>query len=565
MVFDVSMWNLTEGNHLVLVKGVGPKSKNTMKEGDNKGRLFQLNADCSISPTRAPHLVLGATRPAPQRKRDIAGRIEFLGLWKDTSDRAMPIKMQVKPDNPHQMKEAVENLLNELVASGRSEGLVAFQSYNQCHWSTAPGDESYKKHGFLSRGPPQRSSWSKRVHTSEGIMIPGLRGKIDILGGDWQNAVYKIVLEKCPECKGTGCAFCRDMAHAKNGDVWGEEAGAAVAPTRPKTVNGMGGDGVADQGLDLVVHAARYGWAADIWRAAPGFGHQHAGGAKDVADIVRGLIADDELHINPQKQPQYMNRTFWPETAGGPAIPRKLAVRYSYGVDGRVITVQTPAVPNETVALHITRGQEDAEEGQEDVGAGRRDQLSAEDMQGCWGCVCLPGFAAIERKRAEGPDVLVHEGLCFPLLSFYSESWDREGASNSFRKRGTDDRINYASAGGPLCTGLAVTCRLCGAECCVPRRRPRRKITAQEIQGCWGCVTSRCVCAALERRRAEGEDTLVHEGVCFPLLLPYSEPWDREGETNTFVKRGKDDRLEYRNAGGPIIGKEFITCRLCKY
>ena len=48
-----------------------------------------------------------------------------------------------------------------------------------------------------------------------------------------------------------------------------------------------------------------------------------------------------------------MNQHFWPETAGGPAIPRKLAVRYSYGVGGRQVTIETAAVPNETVSLDI--------------------------------------------------------------------------------------------------------------------------------------------------------------------------------------------------------------------
>ena len=340
----------------------------------------------------------------------------------------------------------------------------------------------------------------------------------------------------------------------------------ATQQHEPETVNAMmGGDGGADPG-GLIVHAARYGWAPRIWDAACGSGHQHAGGAKDVADIVRGLIANNELHINPRKEAQYMNRTFWPETARGPAIPRKLAVRYSYGVDGPMTTVETAAVPHETVAMNITRGGHNCLESGLKPGPRPHDHIPAEDMQGCWGCVCLPGFAAIERKRAEGPDVLVHEGLCLPLLSCYSEPWDREGTSNTFRKRGTADRISYTSAGGPLCPGgVALTCRLCGADCCVPHRRGRApKISARDIQGCWGCVTSRCACAALERKRAEGEDTLVHEGCCFPLLIPYSEPWDREGDSNTFRKRGKDDRLEYHSEGGPIIGREFCSIRLCK-
>ena len=30
--------------------------------------------------------------------------IEFLGLWRDTGDRAMPIKMNVNPGNPNQVR-----------------------------------------------------------------------------------------------------------------------------------------------------------------------------------------------------------------------------------------------------------------------------------------------------------------------------------------------------------------------------------------------------------------------------------------------------------------------------
>jgi hypothetical protein len=104
----------------------------------------------------------------------------------------------------------------------------------------------------------------------------------------------------------------------------------------------------------LRVQKALYGWADDLWGAELGSGDNHAGGATDVTEIVRGLIVNDELHINPNKEAQYMNRTFWPETATGPPIPRKLGVRYAYG-DGNFEAYETPAVPNETVALHVTR------------------------------------------------------------------------------------------------------------------------------------------------------------------------------------------------------------------
>jgi hypothetical protein len=65
MVLDVNMWRMEAGNHLVLVKGVGEKSNNTMREGDNKGRLFVQNSDGTISPKHAQHLVLGVVSAPP--------------------------------------------------------------------------------------------------------------------------------------------------------------------------------------------------------------------------------------------------------------------------------------------------------------------------------------------------------------------------------------------------------------------------------------------------------------------------------------------------------------------
>merc|ERR1719408_912805 len=48
-----------------------------------------------------------------------------------------------------------------------------------------------------------------------------------------------------------------------------------------------------------------------------------------------------------------MNQHLWPESAGGPPIPRKVAVRFQYG-DGPEQLLETAAVPHETVCVHIT-------------------------------------------------------------------------------------------------------------------------------------------------------------------------------------------------------------------
>jgi len=82
MVFDVAFSKLVEGQQLLLLKGVGNQSGKTMDNGDFAlGRLFTQNADGSISPTHAPHLVLGAGRPSVnEMKRELLEEVSGLGL-----------------------------------------------------------------------------------------------------------------------------------------------------------------------------------------------------------------------------------------------------------------------------------------------------------------------------------------------------------------------------------------------------------------------------------------------------------------------------------------------------
>lgn len=144
----------------------------------------------------------------------------------------------------------------------------------------------------------------------------------------------------------------------------------------------------------LTVHAARYGWARDLWSVNDvGNGGNRGGGAKDVTGIVRGMIVNDELHINANRHGQYMNRTFWPETADGPAIPRKLAVQYSYDGGAR-FTTESRAVPNETEPLHLTRGtrgtlDERTLHAPGQAAAGAAGQLSAQATRGCYVGACF--------------------------------------------------------------------------------------------------------------------------------------------------------------------------------
>jgi hypothetical protein len=65
-----------------------------------------------------------------ESKISASGRIEWMGLWKDTGDRAMPIKMNVNPGNSNQVKEALESLIKEMREKNSTTGFIAAQSYN---------------------------------------------------------------------------------------------------------------------------------------------------------------------------------------------------------------------------------------------------------------------------------------------------------------------------------------------------------------------------------------------------------------------------------------------------
>ena len=133
----------------------------------------------------------GEVAPAPR------GSIEFAGLWIDKGDRAMPIKMGVQPGgDTTQVRRAFATLVGELMQNGTTSGILAAQSSNQMHWSANPSDTSYQRHGFIGMAPhmASHSTWSGRTHQHEGITFDGFDGVIDVLGGDWQNAVYRVTL-----------------------------------------------------------------------------------------------------------------------------------------------------------------------------------------------------------------------------------------------------------------------------------------------------------------------------------------------------------------------------------
>ena len=113
-------------------------------------------------------------------------KITYKGVWKDKGQRAIPGGNHWV-SRPGQMKADIESFIERIKRSGETKGYYAVQFGGQV-FSSIGDAPHYKKHGFVGK----RSSGS-RSNNNYGLRIPG-RGKINVIGGPWQNAVYCIRL-----------------------------------------------------------------------------------------------------------------------------------------------------------------------------------------------------------------------------------------------------------------------------------------------------------------------------------------------------------------------------------
>ena len=97
-------------------------------------------------------------------------------------------------------------------------------------------------------------------------------------------------------------------------------------------------------------------------------------------------------------------------------------------------------------------------------GGPRADGLrDASDMAGCWGCCCpccgcIPCCCTLGCQQADGPDALVHKGICFflpcPCGKLYEDRYVRVPKSNVFQKEGADDKVDYSGSANCLLLSL---------------------------------------------------------------------------------------------------------------
>ena len=121
------------------------------------------------------------------------GTIKFEGVWRDKSDRAMPII--IGRNGPGKRLGDVAGVFQNrflplLASSGHRVGYFAIQDGNQLLWTFGEDNIGYRRHGKIGDTP--NLSWAGRVGV--GIKIPGFEGTMDVVGGGWENAVYKVTL-----------------------------------------------------------------------------------------------------------------------------------------------------------------------------------------------------------------------------------------------------------------------------------------------------------------------------------------------------------------------------------
>lgn len=355
------------------------------------------------------------------------GRIEFLGLWKDTGSRAMPIKMGVAPHDPHQIKRGFDTLVREMRQKNVSSGIFAAQSYNQMHWSANPNEQGYKRHGFIGSRPDQatRSSWSQRTHRNEAMAFEGFDGVVNVLGGDWQNAVYKVSLGSggaAQEIHEAPISLGMERGQPRTFDAYDTEGcyvGSCCLPIiwTAFCIKPTGPDTAQASGVSFLGNVLPIPWSFAMNRQ----GHR-----------LGGLI-------NPADPNSYANFDF---SSSGNCICQK--------------------DHNETpLACHLQLC------GASSCCCAPQGRITSHDMKGTW-LICAPpcgwGIYAATAE-ANDPNRYHEKGCCFPCMVLpipSDEVWTRHPNSNTFHKdKNRDDKVVFCCSWYGNEKGFIHKCKIC--------------------------------------------------------------------------------------------------------
>eukprot|EP00929_Paragymnodinium_shiwhaense_P103728 TRINITY_DN6741_c0_g1_i4.p1 TRINITY_DN6741_c0_g1~~TRINITY_DN6741_c0_g1_i4.p1 ORF type:complete len:1924 (+),score=515.15 TRINITY_DN6741_c0_g1_i4:1828-7599(+) len=141
------------------------------------------------------------TQKVQQRVQEASrAKIEYLGIWKDAKSRAMPMRTSFPPGDHAGLKDAFMKFVEEMKQVGSKTGIFGVQNGHQTAW-TLEDDGAYKQKGFVGMGPPSGCVPSKEIYVDQNVTIDGFEGAIDIFGGAWQNAVYRVTLSGASPAK----------------------------------------------------------------------------------------------------------------------------------------------------------------------------------------------------------------------------------------------------------------------------------------------------------------------------------------------------------------------------
>jgi len=78
-----------------------------------------------------------------------------------------------------------------MTKQGASDGVFCMQA-SEWLWYNVPASKEHEKHGYFGDRPS--GGYSLVLKCKDIVHIDGFEGKIDQVGGNWQNACYKVTL-----------------------------------------------------------------------------------------------------------------------------------------------------------------------------------------------------------------------------------------------------------------------------------------------------------------------------------------------------------------------------------
>ena len=123
---------------------------------------------------------------------EVLGKVKFVGVYKDQKARAMPSKGNSHLEFPltnSKLKIQLDKMRSELIAKNLNEGYIGIQWGSEA-WRTFGPSKSYAKYGKIGM-----KASGHRSKNGAGLSANGYSGDdFDVLGGAYQNAVYRITL-----------------------------------------------------------------------------------------------------------------------------------------------------------------------------------------------------------------------------------------------------------------------------------------------------------------------------------------------------------------------------------